>query len=68
MNSLLKGLDTSGKLRVLMAAKGITQAGLALLLDVTRETINNRFEANRWHVDDLTKIATILDVKPQDLI
>lgn len=68
MSSLLKGLDTSGKIKVLMAARDMTQNDLAVLLDVTRETIMNRFNANRWHVDDLNKIAKALDVRAQDLI
>ena len=68
MNSLLKGLDTSGKIRAFMAARDLTQNDLATLLDCTRETIMNRFDANRWRVEDLKKIAKAYNVNPKDLI
>jgi DNA-binding Xre family transcriptional regulator len=68
LNNFFEGLDTSGKLRLLMAAKNMSASDLAKLLDCTRETINHRFEANRWRVNDLQKIAVVLEVKPQDLI
>jgi transcriptional regulator with XRE-family HTH domain len=68
MNGMLDGLNTSGRLRVLMAAKGLTQVDLAAVLDVTRETIVNRFDANRWLIDDLKKISDKYGVDVTELI
>ena len=68
MDNLFEGLNTSGKIRLLMAAKDMTYQELSILLDVTRATINNRMDANRWDVDDLKLIADRLEVTPQDLV
>ena len=68
MTNWLIGLDTSGKIKVLLTAKDKTQADLATLLEVTRETINNRIEANRWHVEDLKKISEAYGIEITDLI
>jgi len=68
MNNVLAGLNTSGKLKVFMAAKQFNTADLSELLGCTRETINNRFEANRWLIDDLKKIAGAYGIETADLI
>jgi transcriptional regulator with XRE-family HTH domain len=61
---ILKGLDTSGKIKALMAPHKVTQKDLAALLNVTGETISNRLAANRWDVKDLEKIAKKFDIDP----
>ena len=68
MNSILDGLDTSGKIKALMATRKVTQLELANVLGVTLPTIGNRFDANFWHVDDLKKIAETYNVEVTDLI
>ncbi|MDP3980433.1 MAG: helix-turn-helix transcriptional regulator [Chlamydiota bacterium] len=62
MNDFLEGVNASGKLRAVMAVKNKTQADIAVILGVTRETINNRLEADRWLLNDLKKIASVLEI------
>lgn len=62
MDDILEGLNASGKLKVVMTAKNKTQADIADILGVTRETINNRLEADRWLLNDLKKIASVLEI------
>ena len=67
MNNVLEGLNTSEKLRVFMAAKKFNPMDIANLLSVTRETVNNRLESDKWFIGDLKKIAAEYDIDIQDL-
>lgn len=68
MDSILKNIDTSGKIKALMVTRNVTQADLAALLEVASETIKNRFDADRWKISDLKKIADTYEVNLKDLI
>lgn len=68
MNSLFEGLNTSGKIRALMATRNISQIDLAALLDCTDETVRNWLKADRWDKNDLIKIADKFDINVHDLI
>ncbi len=62
MDGLLDGLNTSEKLRVVMAAKKKTNLDIANILGVTRETIGHRLESDKWFLKDLKKIAAELEI------
>jgi len=68
MNGILKGLDTTAKVKALMSARGLTQPDLAAVLGVSLGTIGNRFESHRWLISELRKIADTYDVNIKDLI
>lgn len=68
MDKILEGLDTSDKIKALMAVKGITRITMGYLLDVTPETISNRLVDNRWKSTDLKKLAALFNVDVRDLI
>jgi plasmid maintenance system antidote protein VapI len=68
MNNVLENLNTSEKLKVYMVAKKFGPAELATLLGVTRETINNRLDGNRWLISDLKKISNAYGIEVNDLI
>jgi transcriptional regulator with XRE-family HTH domain len=68
MNNWLNGLDTSGKIKVLLTAKGKTEQDLADLLGISRATVINHMAENRWDVKELAAIATAYGVEPTDLI
>lgn len=68
MSSILDGLSTTQKLKALMASRGVTHTDLAEVLGVSVPTIGNRFEVNRWNVEDLKKIATAYGVEVTDLV
>uniref|UniRef100_A0A6M3JE36 Putative DNA binding, helix-turn-helix domain containing protein n=1 Tax=viral metagenome TaxID=1070528 RepID=A0A6M3JE36_9ZZZZ len=68
MNSIFAGLDTAGKIKALMAIKGITQPELAKVMGVSLGTIGNRFESGRWTLNELKRIAVEYNIEVNDLI
>jgi transcriptional regulator with XRE-family HTH domain len=68
MDKILEGVDTSGKIKALMATRNLTQKDLATLLNVTGETISNRLAANRWDIKDLERLAKEYHLDTKDLI
>jgi transcriptional regulator with XRE-family HTH domain len=68
MEELFKGLNTSEKVRLFMAAKGISKVELATLLTVSDETIRNWLKADTWDLNDLKKISAKYGVELTDLI
>ncbi len=68
MNNILEGLDTAGKVKALMAVRGVTQLELAKVMGVSLGTIGNRFEVGRWTLDELKKIAAEYKIEVNDLI
>jgi len=68
MEELFKGLNTSEKVRLLMATKNASKVDVAKLLAVTDETIRNWMKANTWDINDLKKIANEYGVEVTDLI
>jgi len=68
MNSILEGLDTAGKVKALLSARGKNQPDLATLLKVSLGTIQNRFEKNDWYMEELKIIAKEFKIDINDLI
>jgi len=68
MANLLEGLDTSAKIRGLIAAHQMTQAELGVLLNITRDTVLNHLAENRWDIKELNKIAEHFKIDTKDLI
>ena len=68
MNNILEGVDTTGKVRALMITRNIQQTEMANLLDVTEETIRNRFKRGDWHLKELQVIAAKYNIEVSDLI
>jgi len=71
MNGILEGLDTTGKIKVLMAAKGITQVDLSKVTGLSLGTISNRFDPEKkdqWRMDELKKIVDAYQVELTDII
>jgi len=68
MSTLLDGCSTSSKIRALLASRGATQTDLSKLLGVSRETVINRLNDNRWDVKELETIAKAYGIEKQDLI
>jgi DNA-binding XRE family transcriptional regulator len=68
MGSLFDGLDTTDKIRGLLASRNHNQPELAKILDVTSETISNRMRSRKWEIGELKKIAEAYGVDVYDLI
>lgn len=68
MDSILEGLNASGRIKAIMATRDISKADLGILLKCTGETIGNRLEADKWDYKDLAKIADAYGIKMTDLI
>jgi len=68
MNGILEGLDTSSKIKALMATRNLVQYDIALLLGITTETVRQRMNANRWEVNDLKKMADAYGIDVTDLV
>ncbi len=68
MNTVFKGLDTSNRIKGILASRGITQAELAQILSLTPETISARMKNNKWDVEELKSIAKHFNVEMNDLV
>ena len=68
MNNILEGLDTAGKVKALMAVRGVNQTELSKTMGVSLGTVTNRFDKNDWEVSELRKIAAAYGVELTDLI
>jgi hypothetical protein len=68
MSNIFNGLDTSDRLKGILASRGKTFADLATLLELTTVTISSRMKDNTWKVEELKKVAAAYEVKIQDLI
>ncbi len=68
MDTIFNGLNTSEKIRLLMASKDVTKTELGKLLGVTDETVRNWMRADAWDKNDLIKVAEHLGVGISDLI
>jgi hypothetical protein len=68
MNKVFEGLNTSERIRGVIASRGRTQVDLASLLGLTPETITNRMKLNKWEVEELKVIAGEFGIEPTDLI
>lgn len=54
-------MTTSGKIKVLMAMKQITQKEMAERLGISQPTLSGKFKLDNWREDDLKKIAEICE-------
>jgi DNA-binding XRE family transcriptional regulator len=68
MASVFNGLDTSDRIRGIIASRGKTQADLGTLLGLTPETICTRLKNNKWEVEELKVISAAYDVEMNDLV
>jgi transcriptional regulator with XRE-family HTH domain len=68
MNGILEGLDTTSRIKALIASRNITQADFAKTLSVTPETISNRMRTGKWDVAELKTIAAEYGIEITDLI
>jgi transcriptional regulator with XRE-family HTH domain len=68
MSTVFSGLDTSDRIRGIIASRGKTQADLGKLLKLTPETISGRMKNNRWEVEELKVISKEFDVEMNDLV
>jgi hypothetical protein len=68
MNGIFQNLDTSGKVKALLALKNVTHVEISNLLGVTPETIRNRMVDKRWDIEDLKKIAKRCEIDVTELI
>ena len=68
MADVFKGLDTSSRIRGILASRGKTQAELAHLLRITPETISSRMKSNKWEVAELLVIAEAYGLDTKDLL
>ncbi len=68
MNTVFNGLDTSNRIRGILASRGKTQVELGKLLSLTPETISARMKNNKWEVEELKIIAAEYGVETADLI
>ena len=68
MNTVFYGLDTSDRIRGIIASRGKTQVELGKLLGLTPETISARMKYNKWEVEELKKIAAEFGIETADLI
>lgn len=56
-------ISPSQKVKMLLAYKGISEAHLARLLNTTPSAFNQRMKNNTLSVQDLYKIADVLEVE-----
>ncbi len=70
MDLILEGLSTSSKIKALMSSRTpeVTNLDLAILLDVTEQTIRNWIKADKWPSTCLKKIAETYEIDPGLLI
>lgn len=68
MTDVFEGLDTSSRIKGVLASRGKTQNDLAELLGVSAETVSARMKSNKWDVTELKTIAAEYGVDPTDLI
>jgi len=68
MSDLLKDADTTGKIKALLAAKGLAYDSIATLLGITLPTVHSRFDKGNWDLVELRKIAEFYNVDPRDLL
>ncbi len=68
MNTVFNGLDTSNRIKGILASRGKTQVELGRLLGLTPETISARMKYNKWDVEELKKIAVEFGIETADLI
>ncbi len=68
MDNVFEGLNTSDRIRGILASRKKTQGELATLLKMTPETISARMKLNKWEVEELTVIGKEFNVDPKDLI
>jgi DNA-binding XRE family transcriptional regulator len=68
MNDVFEGLDTSSKIKGVLASRSKTQAELAMLLRLTPETITARMKQNKWEVEELKTIAAEFNLTINDLV
>lgn len=52
-------MTTTGKIKMIMAARDITQKELAAKLGITQATLSGKFKLDNWRESDLKKIAAI---------
>lgn len=68
MAAVFDDLDTSSKIKGILASRGKTQAELAALLKMTPETITSRMRQNKWEVEELKVIAAEFGITVTDLV
>jgi hypothetical protein len=68
MSTVFNGLDTSNRIKGILASRGKTQVELGRLLSLTPETISARMRLNKWEVEELKKISAEYDVEMNDLV
>lgn len=52
-------VTTTAKIKMIMAARDITQKELAAKLGITQPTLSGKFKLDDWRESDLKKIASI---------
>ena len=68
MDNVFEGLNTSDRIRGILASRKKTQGDLAMILKMTPETISARLKLNKWEVEELSIIGIEFNVDPKDLI
>jgi hypothetical protein len=68
MNTVFNGLNTSERIRGILASRGRTHAELGRLLKLTEPTISARMKMNKWEVEELKIIAAAYNVEMNDLV
>ena len=54
-----ESITTTEKIKMVMAARGITQKQLASKLGITQPTLSGKFKLDDWRESDLRKIAGV---------
>ena len=65
---IFNGINTSGKIKAVLAAHDVTFKGLAVTLGLTPETITTRMRENNWKLQELKAIASIFEIDVGDLV
>lgn len=54
-------VSMTGKIKILLVKKGITQKELADLLMISQPTLSKKFKLDDWRESDLKEIARVCD-------
>jgi hypothetical protein len=65
---ILEGLNTSDKIRALIAVNKVNRNAVSAHLEITPETLRDRLDNNRWKSTDLQKLAVLFKIDVRDLI
>lgn len=60
-------MTTTAKIKMVMAARGITQKELAAKLGISQPTLSGKFKLDDWRESDLREIARICNCEYRTL-